>query len=313
MTILVATLASLLAAALFAVATAFQHRSAGLVTAADRERASNVAAFMARTLRHPLWIVGTLADVGGFGLHALALRYGPLTLVQPLLVTGVIFALALRQILEHRRPRRNELAWAGALAVGLVLFLTISTPAQGVAKPADPVPTIVLSTLIGVGVLGCFVVGRHASGSMAAAVLGTAAGLAYAATAGLMKEIVGTVSQGVWAVATSWPLYALIVVGIFGLMLNQLAFQAGPLRSSLSAITTVDPIVSLVIGVAVFDEQFRNGPGDVLGEALGLALVITAAVGLTRSDPSPPYPAGGSGKGARDAISASVSAPSEVL
>ncbi len=47
---------------------------------------------------------------------------------------------------------------------------------------------------------------------------------------------------------------------------------------------TVDPIVSLIIGAAIFDEHFRNGPADVAGEALGLALVVAAAVGLTSSD-----------------------------
>ena len=51
----------------------------------------------------------------------------------------------------------------------------------------------------------------------------------------------------------------------------------------------MDPVVSLVIGVAVFDEHFLNGPADLLVEALGLALVITAATGLTRSGLRSPH------------------------
>ncbi len=50
---------------------------------------------------------------------------------------------------------------------------------------------------------------------------------------------------------------------------------------------TVDPVVSLVIGVAIFDEQFRNSPIDLVGEAFGLALVVAAAIGLTRSVAGP--------------------------
>jgi hypothetical protein len=50
---------------------------------------------------------------------------------------------------------------------------------------------------------------------------------------------------------------------------------------------TVDPVVSLVIGVAIFDEQFRNSPADLVGEAFGLALVVAAAMGLTRSVAGP--------------------------
>jgi len=104
--VLAAILAALSAAALFAAATALQHRSAGLVTAAGTERSAGLTRFISKTLCHPLWVVGTVAGIAGVALHAIALRDGPLTLVQPLLVTGVIFALPLRRLLEHRRPRR---------------------------------------------------------------------------------------------------------------------------------------------------------------------------------------------------------------
>ncbi len=278
---LVAILAALSAAALFAVATALQHRSAGLVA----DSGTGLVSFMVKTLRDPMWIMGAVAGDGGLVLHALALRDGPLTVVQPLLVTSVVFALALRKLLEHRRPRRDELGWACALAVGLVLFITISTPAGSVAQPADPVPTVVLGTIIGLGILGFFVAGRRATFGAAAIMLGTATGLSYAAAASLLKEVMGTLSHGAGGLATSWAFYALIAIGNLSVLLTQLAYRAGPLSSSLPAIMTVDPIVSLVIGVAVFDEHFRNGSSDFVAEALGLALVIAAAVGLTRSDP----------------------------
>lgn len=189
---LVATLAALSAAALFAVATALQHRSAGLVAGSG----TGLVSFMVKTLRDPLWIIGNVAGDGGLVLHALALRDGPLTVVQPLLVTSVVFALALRKLLEHRRPRRNEFGWACALAVGLVLFILISTPAGGVAQPADPIPTVLLGTIIGLGILGFFVAGRRATGSSAAIMLGTATGLSYAASASLLKAVMGTLDHG---------------------------------------------------------------------------------------------------------------------
>ncbi|HUC13029.1 MAG TPA: DMT family transporter [Acidimicrobiales bacterium] len=282
---LTATFAALFAAALFAVSTALQHRSAGLVTEADIVRTASLGGFISGTLRHPLWIVGSAAGIVGFALHALALRDGPLTLVQPLLVSSAVFALALRQLLERRRPRRSELGWAFGLVVGLVLFLTIATPANGVAKPADALPTLIIGALIGLGALGFFAAGRRSNGSGAAAFLGTATGLSFAAKAGLLKQVMGALNGGPGALARAWPVYIFIAVWLCGLLLNQLAYQAGPLHSSLPAIMTVDPVVSLVIGVAIFDEQFRKSPADLAGEAFGLALVVAAAVGLTRSVP----------------------------
>jgi hypothetical protein len=280
-------LVALAAAALFGVSTALQHRSAGLVTDAQADGGEGLARFVSGTLRHPLWVTGVVADIGGFALHALALRDGPLSLVQPLLVSSAVFALVLRPLLEHRWPRRNQLVWAGALAVGLVMFLAVSTPAGGVARPADPLPTIVVGGLIGLGVLGFFLAGRRNTGRAAAALLGTAAGLSYAAVAGLLKQDMSTLNRGLGALVTSWPFYALIGVGALSLLVNQLAYQAGPLSSSLPALMTVGPVVSLVIGVAVFDEQFRSGPAALFGGAVCLALVLVAAGGLTRSELTP--------------------------
>ncbi len=286
---LVAILAALSAAALFATATALQHRSAGLVSATGGVRAVGLSGFMCKTLRHPMWVLGTGAGIAGVALHAIALRDGPLSLVQPLLVTGVIFALALRRLLEHRRPRRDELGWAVALALGVALFLAVATPANGSAQPPDLAPTVLCGALIGLGVVGCCVASRRTTANTAAVLLGTAAGLAFAAAAGLLKETMDILNRGAGALVMAWPPYALVAVGAIGVVLNQLAYQAGPLNFSLPAITSVDPVVSLVIGVAVFDEHFRNGPADLLVEALGLALVITAATGLTRSGLRSPH------------------------
>jgi hypothetical protein len=284
--VLVTTIIALLAAVLFGVSTAFQHRSAGLVS--DGTRAGErLGGFMARTFRHPLWIIGAIADIGGFALHALALRVGPLTVVQPVLVSSIVFAVVLRELLESRWPRRSELVWAIALTMGLVLFLTISAPDGRAAQAPDRVPAIVVGALIAVGVLSFFVCGRRYTGSVAAALLATAAGLSYAAVAGLLKENVSLLNRGVGTLVGSWPLYALIAVGAFGIVLTQLAYRAGPLSSSLPIIMTVDALVSLVIGTSVFDEGFRNGAVDLLGETAGLALMLAASVGLTRSSPEP--------------------------
>lgn len=136
---LLTTIIALLAAALFGVSTALQHRSAGLVSEVD-QGTDRVGAFIVRALRHPLWIIGAIADIGGFVLHALALRLGPLTVVQPLLVSSIVFSVVLRELLERRSPRRSELVWATALTIGLVMFLAISAPSGRLSQPADPVP-----------------------------------------------------------------------------------------------------------------------------------------------------------------------------
>jgi hypothetical protein len=60
-------------------------------------------------------------------------------------------------------------------------------------------------------------------------------------------------------------------------LLSQLAFQAAPLTASLPASASVDPLLSIVVGVAVYDEHIRRGPGA--GAVLfALLLVLGVAV-----------------------------------
>ncbi len=277
--------AAVAAAALFAVASALQHRSASQIPKLGAVRHRDVIRYVVSTLRHRVWLAGTAADAFGLALHALALHSGPLTLVQPLLVTGLVFALPLRQWLDHRRPGRREVATAAVLAAGLTLFLVAATPAEATTSPADHLPVLVTVLAIGVAVSGAVWLGRQSSGSVSAAAFGVAAGLSFAATAALLKATTNAFANGPVAALSSWSLYALVAVGAVGLLCNQLAFQAGPLRASLPAIATIDPLVSLVIGVAVYDEALRSGLAASSIELVGLAVVVWATVSLSRLQP----------------------------
>lgn len=279
----VAVIGALAAAAFFAAGSALQHHSAGAIPAFAGFGPRGISRFVWDTLRHPSWVAGTAADVVGLGFHALALNQGPLTLVQPVLVTGVIFALPLRAAMDRHAPARGEMVMAAVLAAGLILFLVAATPGSPAIAPADHTPVVVTIGAVAAAMAICAGAGRRLRGSAAAAVLGVGAGVSFAATAAALKGTTDALSHGLVAVFTGWPLYLLVAAGAIGLLLNQLAFAAGPLRASLPAITTLDPLASLVIGVVVYDEQLRHGPLAVVGAVVGLAVVVAATLALTRS------------------------------
>jgi hypothetical protein len=278
--VVAATLAAVLAAGLFAAASALQHRSAGLVGGAPADQV-RVGVFVGATLRHRFWLLGTAADLGGLGLHAFALREGPLTVVQPLLVSGLVFALPLRQLLERRRPRRDEMVWAVALAGGLAVFLTSAASPASSTRAPDTIPTLVSVLAVALGVGGCAAIGWRTRAQPSAVFLGIGAGLAFAGTAGLMKQVMDQLQREPGRLLTSWPLYLLLLAGAAGLLLSQLAFRAAPLRASLPAVTVVDPVVSLIIGVSVFDEAFRRSPLAIGGETVGMVVVVGAVFALS--------------------------------
>ena len=94
MNVTVATIAALGAAGLFALASAVQTRALRdterRITSDDRGSDQTTTPPWWRVLTHavssPWWLAGSALAVVAFGLHALALHEGNLTLVQPVLI-----------------------------------------------------------------------------------------------------------------------------------------------------------------------------------------------------------------------------------
>ncbi|MEO6881850.1 MAG: DMT family transporter [Mycobacteriaceae bacterium] len=275
---------SVAAAAAFATSSTLKHVSAGRIPHEARTTAGSVRRLVAATVRHPFWLAGIVADVVALSLQVTALRLGALAVVQPLLVCGLLFALVLRQ-LTRGRLRPAEIGWGVVLVASLAGFLTLSgtASANGPLESVDRIAALLVA-LTGLGLTaGCVLIGRRGGpAARSAALLGVATGTIYAATAALIKELTTLASAGPVAVLLSWQLATLIVLGATGLVLNQLAFQAGPLSASLPATSAVDPLASIVIGVVVYDEQIRPGFLAGAGSIALLAILSVAVIALAR-------------------------------
>ena len=195
-----------------------------------------------------------------------ALHYGALALVQPLLVSGLIFALILRHVGSSSRMTSHELLWAGALVACLTGFLFFSgaTTGSGGSQAADQGAALITGVAILTAIVACVVLARRTVPPTGrAALLGVAVGAVYALTAALIKAASDVfAAHGIVALLTSWQLYVLLLMGAAGQLLTQRAFQAGPITSSLPAISTIDPLLSVLIGVLVYHEVLHRGPLD---------------------------------------------------
>ena len=78
-------------------------------TARQGRRSSSKRRIAATLLRRPGWMLGAALCATAFGLHASALARGDLTVVQPVILTGIIFAVFARAAIEGRRPGRREM------------------------------------------------------------------------------------------------------------------------------------------------------------------------------------------------------------
>ena len=208
--------------------------------------------------RRPIWLAGIGAGVASIGLQALALAFGPLTLVQPLLVTDLVFAMLLG--MRRSRQRLGMREWAGMLAVvaGLAIFLLTARPYQGKPDSRDVVWLVIgLLALVAAG--AAVAGGRSPVGVRRAILLAAAAGTLFGLQSALLRTVSVRLGRGILQTLTSWHPYALAVVAIAGVLCSQSAFQAGPVGVSLPVIDTLEPSVAILIGAVAFGEHLVNG------------------------------------------------------
>jgi hypothetical protein len=270
------------AACFYAVAATLQHE------AAEREPVSRTLdpRLLLRLLHRKVWMSGVAADAAGTGLHGAALAFGPLALVQPLLVSGLVLAVPLEAARDRRRIRRWDLIGAVVAAIGLTTFVAVADPRPGPITPADADLTGVVA---GVGVVLVVLVllatvGPARGAHWRATLLGIATGAGFALAATLAKACIDIVSiEGFVALLSDWRLAALIVVGLCSVVLNQNAYQRGNLAGPLAGIVLTDPLGSVTIAVLAFDEQIRTSTPALVVEALALAVMGVGVTLVSRS------------------------------
>ncbi|WP_437091681.1 DMT family transporter [Streptomyces sp. enrichment culture] len=229
-------------------------------------------------MRVPRWLGGTALMVAGMGLGAAALGQGELSLVEPLLATNLLFALAL-----SRRQTRQPLGrrgWAGLalLAGGVTAFVVAGRPSGGHAL-ADPLRHwLIVGGLTGLALLltGC---ARRTRPTRGPVLLALAAGLLYGVQDALTRVSGQRFAEGGFAeLLTGWQPYAVPVLGVIGLVLVQSAFEAAPLRMSLPALTAAQPLAGIVCGVGFLGDRLRTDTGALTWEAGGLAAIVAGIV-----------------------------------
>jgi drug/metabolite transporter (DMT)-like permease len=232
---------------------------------------------LTRLVRRPLWLAGTGAMVCGQLLGATALDQADVARVEPLLATNLIFALVFAHIIYQERLNRT--VWWGGLLVtgGSALFLVFGRPHGG--WPANPESPRWLAAAVVIVVAAALVVwaGRRSLRTKAM-LFAAAAGMLYGLQDALTRSSLLVLGHGIWAFVRTWQPYALVCIAVLGLLIAQSAFDAAPLQISLPAATAAEPVTGIVLGVYVFSEHLRLGPGALAAEVVGLAMMVAGIV-----------------------------------
>ena len=104
-------------------------------------------------LTNGVWLLGMGAQTVGVGLQAAALDLGRVTIIQPLLVTAVVWALPLGYFLSRQTVTWHHVVGATTVVAGLAVFTIAGDPAAGVdqAPGADWISALAVLAAVCVG------------------------------------------------------------------------------------------------------------------------------------------------------------------
>jgi hypothetical protein len=264
-------------AAAIAVSASLQHRAASRVPA---ER-TGLFSVMGYLLRQPMWLIGLPVSFMAISLHTLALKYGTLPTVQPVMVAGVVMAVVVRAGFERRLISRSELGGVTITALGLGGFLALAYSGDQPHWASHQDAVLPMGVALGLVVV---LVGYRRWGRppprIEAYVMAVGAGLCFGTLDSLLKVLTDMqgehdMAHAVW----SWPVLALVVFGAGGVMFNQRAYQVAPISVAMPVVHVTNILVAVNFGWVLYGQPPSSSPTGVLAQATCL---VVAGYGLRR-------------------------------
>jgi hypothetical protein len=208
-----------------------------------------------------------------------------MSVVQPALVTELIFVMVLRRVWIGQQV--SPAAWASVttVAVALAVFITAAEPAG--SQRAPEAGRWLSAGLVFGGVIAVLaVLGLRGPPARRAGVLAAAAALAWALEATFLKtatDILG--GSGVGGLLTGWPVYAFAAATLTGTVLQQSALHVGPLSVSQPLLVITDPFASIILSIWLFGEHFTSSPARIAVAVTAFAAMAAGVTAVTRTAP----------------------------
>jgi hypothetical protein len=272
--------------------------------ALDRMPALNlrkVAAVIVSLLASPAWLVGFALMATGLACQVIVLTFEPISLVQPILASGLALSLVLSRLVLRERLAGPESWCVAAMVVSLVLLaLSQEAAPAGTAPSASTLPAVALIVpSIAAGLLIAIWplrprLGRHrsaATGICAGIGTGLLYGVASLTTKGLSGILTRSHTAGsiVTGIVLSPYLYLLAGCSAAALLLYQAALQACRASILIPVSNVMSGLYFVIAGTWLFHEHL---PASAVKLALRLAGIAAAGLVLVvlsrQASPAPP-------------------------
>lgn len=269
----------------FAVGATLQHSGVERLFARQSDRHLNLDRVLAM-VRTPIWLLGTLVILMGAALHLIGVNLAPVTVVQPVGILAVPFAVLLAARKNRSRPTRGMWLAIAMAVIGIVAFTVFSSRSAATDTLLDMRMILIASIVIWAGAavfVGCGLRGPVGFRCLAWA---TAGAFLYGLATALMKTSLELWKQGHESPAMFW----LTLAGLFacygvGAWFIQQAYASGPAEIVVGSMTVIDPLVAVAFGIVVLGEGRNIDIGSAAGMILMGALASWGVALLSKYHP----------------------------
>ncbi len=283
---------ALLATTAYNVGLILEKRALGQMQTLDLRRLPRV---LVSLLTSRAWLAGFALMLVGLACQAAVLTFEPVSVVQPVLASGVVLVLVLSRLVLRERLRGGETWCVVAIAVSLVL-LALSTTSTEVGHHANPgamaavmVPSVVVGLAAAAGSLRAAARGASVTAVWAGFGTGLLYGVAALAIKALSGILVGhpTLAGIAIGVISSPYLYALAGCLIVTMLLFQAALQACRASIFIPVSAVTGSTYFIIAGTWLFHEHLPASPGKLGLRLAGIALAALVVLALAQRAPAP--------------------------
>jgi hypothetical protein len=294
---------ALLTTSAFNTGLILEKRALGRMPAINLRKVSLVIVSL---LSNPAWLAGFALMLTGLACQVIVLTFEPISLVQPILASGVALTLVLSRLVLRERLGGAESTCVAVMAVSLVLLALSQDSAGGkTAQHASTLPMVaVIVPSIVVGLLIAAWPGRPQRGGRHAVTTGNTVstgfcagigtGLLYGVGALTTKGLSGVLARDHTAVGlglgivSSPYLYLLIGCSAAALLLYQAALQACRASILIPISNVVSSVYFVTAGTWLFHEQLPASPVKLAARLAGIAAAGLVLIALSRNRASQP-------------------------
>ena len=282
---------ALLATAAYNVGLIQEKRALGRMPTLDVRRVPHMIASLATD---PAWLAGFALMLLGLACQTLVLTFEPVSVVQPVLASGVALVLVLSRLVLRERLGAVEFRCVAAMAVCVILLAaSVGGKDTGAGHHASPgwmaavaIPSAVIGLLVAASPLRRR--SLHDRGPNAAVRFGVGTGLLYGVAALALKGLSGILvhSHGaasiVAGVLSSPYLYVFAGSSAAAMLLYQVGLQSCRASILVPVSTVTGSAYFLIAGTWLFHEHLPADPAKLVLRLAAIAVAGFVIIALSR-------------------------------